>query len=129
MRLLLDSHALIWAIYSPDRLSLQASQLLHDEANELIVSHATLWELFSKIGRGKLLLAGTSVDRVMERISALGVMLLPIELSHIVSSASLPHHHSDPFDRMLIAQALEQNLPILTADTIFAAYGAPVIWQ
>ena len=129
LRLLLDSHTLLWAIYSPDRLSNRVSLLLQDEANELVVSHATLWELLNKIGRGKLLLAGTSVNDVVERVMALGVTLFPIELNHMLLSSSLPHHHSDPFDRMIIAQAMEENLPVLTSDAQFSAYDIEIIWQ
>ena len=97
MRLLLDSHALLWAIYSPERLSARIALLLQDEANELVVSHASLWEILSKVARGRLLLAGTSVEGVKERVDTLGVTYLPIELSRILLAASLPQHHSDPF--------------------------------
>jgi PIN domain nuclease of toxin-antitoxin system len=69
------------------------------------------------------------VHDVVERVTELGVTLLRIELSHILLSSSLPHHHSDPFDRMLIAQAMEENLPVLTCDPQFAAYGIETIWQ
>lgn len=129
LRLLLDSHALLWAIYSPERLSARIALLLQDEANELVVSHASLWEILSKVARGRLLLAGTSVEGVKRRVDALGVTSLPIELSHILLAASLPHHHSDPFDRILIAQAKAEALPVVTTDAALSAYGAEIVWS
>lgn len=128
MRLLVDSHVVLWAIYDPPQLSRRAQALVDDLSNELILSHASLWELLSKIGRGKLLLAGTSVSGTMARVQALGITLLPIEQADILSAASLPHHHSDPFDRMLIAQALTGQLPILSADAMLTRYAVDVIW-
>ena len=128
MRLLIDSHVALWAIYDPTQLSRRAQALVDDLSNELILSHASLWELLNKIGRGKLLLAGTSIPSTMARVEALGVTFLPIEQADILSAASLPHHHSDPFDRMLVAQALKGQLPILSADSMLTRYAVNVIW-
>ena len=128
MKLLVDSHVVLWAIYNPPQLSRRAQALVTDESNELILSHASLWELLNKIGRGKLLLAGTSISATMARVEALGIPLLPIEQADILSAASLPHHHSDPFDRMLVAQALAGQLSILSADTMLTRYAVDVIW-
>ena len=128
MRLLLDSNVLVWAIYSPSQLSRKASLLLQDEQHELLVSHASLWELLGKIGRGRLLLAGTSVDTAMQRFRDLGVIFLFVEEHHILAAANLPHHHSDPFDRAIIAQAIDKGLPVVTSDRIFQSYGVQVIW-
>ncbi|RXH57373.1 type II toxin-antitoxin system VapC family toxin [Granulicella sibirica] len=128
MRLLLDSNVLLWAIYSRAHLTEQVKTLLADEENELCVSHATLWKLLSKIGRSKLLLAGTSVHDAMSKVQDLGVTFLPIDEDLILAAASLPHHNSDPFDRMLIAQAVAEKLPVLTADGQFSLFDVSVIW-
>jgi len=129
LKLLLDSSILLWAVYAPHHLTEQASLLLKDPKNDLFVSHASVWELLGKIGRGKLLLAGTSADGAMQRFRDFGVTFVPIELSHILAAAKLPHHHSDPFDRVIIAQAVEQAIPILTSDGMFEKYPVQVIWK
>ena len=129
MRLLLDAHVLLWIIYSPSDLTRRVRDLLADQSNELVVSHATLCELLNKIGRGKLLLAGTSVAKTMDLIRALDVTFLPVDESLILAAASLPHHHSDPFDRLLIAQAIAENVTVLSADNKFSFYPIELIWQ
>jgi PIN domain nuclease of toxin-antitoxin system len=129
LKVLLDSEALVWAIYLPDRLPDQVKTILRDPTTVLVVSYASLWELLGKIGRGKLLLAGTSVERALQRIVDLGVELLPVTLEHIMASAILPQHHHDPFDRAIIAQAIDQSLPIITSDKMFPSYAVQVIWK
>ena len=129
MKLLLDTHVVVWAIYSPHLLSPRVQALVEDEDNELLFSYASLWELLAKVGRGKLLAAGTSVESVSDRIISLGVTLLRIEVPHILLSAKLPHHHSDPFDRLLIAQALTEKLLLVSSDPILERYGTPVVWN
>ncbi len=129
MKLFLDSHTLLWAIYAPPMLTDRVRELLADKDNELVISHAVLWEILNKVGRGKLLLADTSVAGTMQRIDELGVTFLPIDRSLILSAASLPHHHSDPFDRMVIAQAIANNIPVLTRDDEFYKYDIQGIWQ
>lgn len=129
LRLLLDSHALLWAIYSPERLSARIALLLQDEANELVVSHASLREILSKVGRGKLLLAGTSVEGVKERVDALGVTYLP----HRVEPHSAGRQPAAPSQRsvyrILIAQAKAEALPLVTGDAALSAYGAEIVWS
>ena len=118
----------MWAIYQPDNLSKKAKEILEDASNELVVSHASSWELLAKFGRGKLLIANISVRQFMERINALGVEHLPIELEQIILASELPHHHSDPFDRILIAQAMMTEIPVLTADPMLGKYGVVTLW-
>jgi PIN domain nuclease of toxin-antitoxin system len=120
---------LIWMVYSPERLTARAKLFLEDDTHELLVSHATLWELLAKIGRGKLAIAGTSVHATAEDIHRLGVEMLPVTEAHILAATSLPQHHSDPFDRMLVAQALAEDAAVLSADGMLAEYGVRVIWQ
>ena len=94
----------------------------------LLFSEAGLAELLNKCGRGKLPVAGTSVQNLLEDIAAFGVEFVPIQRTDIVVAASLPHHHSDPFDRILIAQAMRLDLPVLTADREFHNYGVETVW-
>ena len=128
MTFLLDAHAVLWSIYLTDRLSQQAHNLIRDENNTRRLSEATQWELLNKVGRGRIEFAGSSVPSVIERIRDLQVDLIPILLEDTIASAMLPHHHSDPFDRILIAQSMRLNCPILTRDSIFATYGVQAIW-
>jgi PIN domain nuclease of toxin-antitoxin system len=129
LRILLDAHAVVWALYDKQRLTPAAEALLEDRNNLLLVSHATLWELLAKVGRGKLPVSGGSVEAVVQDIHNLGVAVLPVTEYHIVAAATLPHHHSDPFDRILIAQAMQEDAPILSADRILPSYGVSVIWN
>jgi PIN domain nuclease of toxin-antitoxin system len=103
--------------------------LLQNPETELVVSHASLWELLGKISRGRLLLAGTSVETAVQRIVDLGVTFLHVELEHIVAAALLPHHHGDPFDRVIIAQAMAKGFAVATSDGMFAKYGVEIIWE
>jgi len=101
---------------------------LEDPSNEFTLSYAAVWELLNKVGRGRLLVAGTSVADVFEDIKGFGVRFLPITMDHILSAASLPHIHSDPFDRMFIAQALAARMPLVTIDPKIWQYPVESIW-
>ena len=122
MKLLLDAHALLWALYEPERLPVHIEKAVTDQSNELFVSLATVWEIVNKAAFYRLPLAGSSVERIVERIEQLGVTLLPLLKSEIVAAATLPHHHSDPFDRILVAQALAHGLTLVTVDTDILRY-------
>ena len=128
MKLLLDSHVLLWAVYEPERLSSSAHDSVSDVSNELFVSLASVWELANKAAAYKLPLAGSSVERMMQRIEDLGVEFIPISREDIGSAAVLPRHHSDPFDRMLIAQAQRYGLLLVTKDPLVATYAVSVLW-
>ncbi len=120
---------MVWAIYEPDKLSQSARSLLVDQTNEIVVSHVTLQELLNKVGRGKLRIAGTSVRGVFDRIYRLSDAFLPVTLDHIVSAASLPQIHHDPGDRLLVAQALAEGIPLVTLDPEIMDYGVATIWS
>lgn len=128
MTFLVDAHALIWAIYLPEKLSARAAALLSEDTNTLLVSHATLAEILNKAGRGKLPFNNSNAQMLFLRIQNLGVEFIPIQQQDILRAAALPHHHSDPFDRLLIAQATLRQLPILTADSIIPSYDVETIW-
>lgn len=122
MRLLLDSHVFLWANAEPDRLSAAAVAALASPSHEAWLSHASVWELTIKLSVGRLRLGGSLSDLIAD--SKVG--LLPIGLGHIEATARLPHHHGDPFDRMLIAQAREEGMTLVTADPSIQRY--PVAW-
>lgn len=129
MKIFLDAQVLIWMVYAPERLTVRAKLLLQEDTHELLVSQATLWELLAKIGRGKLLLAGDSVEGALRDLLAVGFQLRAITMELIVAASVLPQHHSDPFDRMLVAQALAEDAVVLSADGVLSEYGVRVIWQ
>jgi PIN domain nuclease of toxin-antitoxin system len=126
--LFVDAHVLLWAIYTRDRLSQRAREILEDMDNVLLVSEATQWELLNKVGRGKIPFTGSSVPAVAQRIRDLQVEFVSILQQDTIVAATLSHHHSDPFDRMLIAQSLRLSCPVLTKDRVFASYDIPTVW-
>ncbi len=126
MKLLLDTHVLLWAAGSPDRLPPDARVLLDDPDNELLFSAASLWEIAIKRGLGR---ADFQVDaRVLRRgLLDNGYLELPITSEHTVFIESLPPIHKDPFDRILVAQATVEGISLLTADTLIAQYPGPIL--
>lgn len=125
MKLLLDTQLLLWAAGTPQRLSGQARPLLEDPANELLFSPVSLWEIAIKRGLGR---ADFQVDaRVLRRgLLDNGYVELPLTGEHAVAIEGLPPLHKDPFDRILVAQAMVEGVVLLTADTMVAQYPGPV---
>jgi PIN domain nuclease of toxin-antitoxin system len=128
MRLLVDSHSLIWAVDDPSRLSPAATAALQDPAHELLVSAATVWEIAIKVGLGKLTLSSSYRDWMKRAITDLGLSMLPVTVDCANAQVALPLHHRDPFDRLLIAQALTDGVPVVSADLQFDAYGITRVW-
>jgi PIN domain nuclease of toxin-antitoxin system len=128
VRLLLDTHALLWFCQGSDALSDVARAAIEDETNERFVSHATAWEIAIKLGLGKLQLGGGYESIFPGVLDANGFVLLPPTLAHYLELVPLPRHHGDPFDRLIIAQARVEGLTVVTCDAEFAAYGVPVLW-
>jgi len=129
MRVLVDTHTLLWDLADDPRSSRKAREILSSDEHELIFSLVSLWEIAIKIKIGKLRTVGSSVAYIRDEMDNYSLELLPIRYEHILSLEHLPHHkHADPFDRLLIAQALTEDLPILTADKAFREYGAKTIW-
>ncbi len=128
MRVLVDTHALLWAITADDRLSKRAHSVLASFANEVFVSAATAWEITTKHRLGKLPSADGLVADFDRIVQELGFRALPISLEHAQRAGSLPGAHRDPFDRMLIAQAQSENLPLVSNERIFDIYGIKRIW-
>jgi len=128
MKVLVDTHTFLWALLHDHRLPPKAKQVLQSGENELVFSLVSLWEIAIKIKTGKLNTIGSSVAYIREEMNAYGMQLLPVRYEHVLHLESLPHHHSDPFDRLLIAQAATESLPILTGDKVFQKYGIKLIW-
>ena len=128
MKVLVDTHTFLWALLFDHRLTPKAKHVLRSDEHQLVFSLVSLWEIAIKIKTGKLNTIGSSVAYIRDEMDAYGMELLPIRYDHILNLEQLPHHHGDPFDRLLIAQALTESLPILTGDEIFKRYGVKVIW-
>jgi PIN domain nuclease of toxin-antitoxin system len=125
MRLLLDTHLLVWAALEPDRLSAAARKLMKDAGNQLIFSAASFWEIAIKRGLGR------SDFRVDPRLLRRGLLdndysELPIGTDHALAMDGLPPLHKDPFDRILIAQAMVEGITLLTVDARIAQYPGPI---
>lgn len=128
MRLLVDSHSLIWAVDDPSRLTSTAATALRNPANELLLSAATLWEIAIKTGLGKLTLSLRYRQWMDKAIADLDLAILPITVEYADVQATLPQHHRDPFDRLVIAQALTETVAIVSADAGLDQYGVTRLW-
>jgi len=128
MRVLLDTHAFLWAADGSDRLSPRALGILEDPGNELLLSAASAYEIGVKAGRGRLGLPDTPASFVVTRMAVLDIHELPVTTSHALAASSLPPHHADPWDRMLVAQAQLEQVPILTRDRRIGRYDVETIW-
>ncbi|MCU0353262.1 MAG: type II toxin-antitoxin system VapC family toxin [Cytophagales bacterium] len=127
MDLLLDTNALIWFLEGDAQLSTAAKNTIEHPQNRRFVSIASLWEMAIKISLGKLVLM-QPLPKVFQEIRNNGIDILSINTSHVLQTIHLPFHHRDPFDRMLIGQALEEKMIIVSKDENFDQYGTTVIW-
>jgi PIN domain nuclease of toxin-antitoxin system len=125
---LLDSHALLWYTLGEAQLSGTASRIIQDPANEILISPASYWEIAIKVSIGKLTLQQPYEDFVDRCLNRYGFTILPISPQHTAALITLPFHHKDPFDRLLVAQALVEDIPIVSTDVIFDHYGTKRIW-
>jgi PIN domain nuclease of toxin-antitoxin system len=123
LRLLIDSHVLLWFAQADPALSPEARQAIFDDANDALVSVASIWELEVKRAKGTLQVPAD----VGARLDPAGFGLLRIDLDHVIRAAELPPHHRDPFDRMLVAQAQSEGAVLVTGDDALAAYDVPVM--
>lgn len=126
--MLLDAHAVIWAADNPSKLGSRAAAALSEPSNDVLVSAGTIWEIAIKVGLGKLTLSMPYQLWMNRAIADLGLMLLPITVDHANAQASLPRHHTDPFDRLLIAQASVENLRVVSNEDKFDAYEIDRLW-
>lgn len=128
MRLLLDTHAFLWFIGGDERLTPSARILIEDISNELYLSVASLWEMAIKISLGRLQLRQPFETFIPHQLSLNRIGLLGITISHTAKVATLPFHHRDPFDRLLVAQAQVEQMPLVSSDAAFDTYGITRLW-
>jgi PIN domain nuclease of toxin-antitoxin system len=125
---LIDTHALLWIAGDEDKVSVRARNVFLNPRNDLYFSTANLWEMAIKISIKKLNLGSTLNDFIDDHIIGNGIRLLPIKPSHVVRIATMPFIHRDPFDRLMIAQALAENMRILSSDRQLDGYSVQRIW-
>jgi PIN domain nuclease of toxin-antitoxin system len=128
VRLLVDTHPLLWSVDNPSKLTVSAKIAMQDPSNERLLSAATVWELAIKLGQGKITLSMPYKQLMEKAIADLALDVLPITVDYADRQSTLPPHHKDPFDRLMIAQALVDGISIVSADTAFDAYGVTRIW-
>lgn len=128
MRLLLDTHAFLWWVADDDALTPAARAAISEPGNECLLSAASAWEIAIKVSIGKLTLKADVRRFLPEQMAANGFESLPVSVAHAARVADLPFHHRDPFDRLLAAQALEERVAVVSADTVFQKYGVKRIW-
>ena len=128
MRVLLDTQVFLWWNLDDKRLSARVYDLLEDPANSLVLSVASAWEIAIKNRLRKIGLPDPVQVYVPARLAHYHIETLPVSLDHALATASLPLHHGDPFDRLLIAQSRVENIPVVTADPHFKRYGVEVLW-
>ena len=128
MKYLLDTSVFIWMAGPSDRLNSKAQALLSDENEDLYLSAASSWEMTIKTALGKLDLPEDPERYVPKRLRDFGIKSLPITHQHAFATRELPHHHDDPFDRMLIAQARNEQMVLLTADKLLRRYPVETFW-
>ncbi|MGE0387501.1 MAG: type II toxin-antitoxin system VapC family toxin [Gammaproteobacteria bacterium] len=129
MRILLDTHVFLWWVEGDRELPRRARAAIVEPDNECFLSIASAWELTIKAALGKLRLAVPVRRYVADHLAANAFSLLPVDLAHLGRLEGLPAHHGDPFDRLLVAQALEEELTVVTADPVFRKYGVRKLWS
>lgn len=128
MRLLLDTHAFLWFVLGDSRCSSNARNLIEDEGNEKWLSPATHWELAIKISLGKYALPIPFEEFIRRAVTDNGLLFLPIQPHHTALLTSMPFHHRDPFDRLMIAQAMAEAMDVISADKVWDAYPITRLW-
>ena len=128
MKVLMDTHAFLWSITGDDRLSKTAEEIFLNPDNNLYFSAASFWEICIKLSLGKLSLKRGWFKTIQEEMRINAVQWLPVEMQHCVELTKLPFHHRDPFDRMLIAHAMAEDLQLLSRDGRLSAYEIERIW-
>ena len=128
MRALLDTHALLWWLSADPALSPRASRLISNTANTIVVSAASAWEIATKVRNGKLNSAVALAENFEMFLEREGFEQLSVSVEHGIRAGQLPGEHRDPFDRMLIAQAQAENMPLVSNEAIFGQYGIRRIW-
>jgi PIN domain nuclease of toxin-antitoxin system len=126
---LLDTHTFLWFISGDKQLPQMARQLIEDIDNEMLLSVVSLWEIAIKSSKGKLTLVEPFNELIPREMMANEIQLLPISISALSQLTTLPFHHRDPFDRLIIAQAMAENLVVISGDSEFRQYAIDLIWE
>jgi PIN domain nuclease of toxin-antitoxin system len=127
VKLLLDTHVVLWAASAPDELSAEARELIEDGSQDVLVSVVSAWEIAIKQSLGKLELPSPAEQWLPEVLRRSGFELAEVGIAAALRVGALPWHHRDPFDRLLVAQAAEQSYTLVTRDEALGAYGVPII--
>jgi PIN domain nuclease of toxin-antitoxin system len=128
MRALIDTSTFLWSISDSNKLSDKARRVIADLENDILLSVASLWEIAIKTSLGKLELLLPFNRLIPEQLEQNTITVLPIEVSHLSGIIDLPFYHRDPFDRLIIAQSLAEQLPVITKDAAFSQYPIQLIW-
>lgn len=128
MNLLLDTHAFLWFIDGDAKLSPRARGLIEDQANIKLISVASLWEMGLKMSLRRLDLAQPFEELIPKQMELNGFGLMPVRISHVARVISLPFHHRDPFDRMIVAQCVVEDLSVVSLDSVFDKYSLRRLW-
>jgi PIN domain nuclease of toxin-antitoxin system len=126
MKVLIDTHVLLWGLQDEAKLSSRVRKLL--PAAEVWISVASIWEIITKVQVGKLDLPGPVGDYLSSKLKANGVSVLPLTFDHVRRLEKIPLHHRDPFDRILIAQSMAESIPLVTSDPELKKYSVEIIW-
>jgi PIN domain nuclease of toxin-antitoxin system len=127
MKILIDTHVFLWGLQAEEKLSERVRRLL--PVSDVWISVGSLWEIIAKVQARKLRLPRPVGEYLAKKLADNGVFVLPLTFNHVMRLEDLPLHHRDPFDRILIAQSIEDDLPLVTADKVFASYPVKVIWN
>ncbi len=128
MNLLLDSHSFVWMHEEPHKLSIKVANEILNATNQIFLSVASVWELQIKIKLGKFSFSDTFEKVLIEEQQTNNLQILPVELSHALYLGNLPLHHKDPFDRLLISQAIVENMTLVSVDANFSKYQVNLLW-
>jgi PIN domain nuclease of toxin-antitoxin system len=128
VKILVDAHALIWAVDDPSKLGLQAARVLQDGTNDLFLGAGTIWEISIKVSLAKLSLSLPYQQWMNRAITDLGIRIVPITVAYANAQANLPMHHRDPFDRLMVAQAIVERFALISTDSLLDQYGINRIW-
>ena len=126
MRVLIDTHVFLWGIRDDDRVSQRVREVL--PVSDVWISVASLWEIIAKVQIGKLALPSPVARYLSEKLRENGVSVLALTFRHVLRLEQIPMYHRDPFDRILIAQSLEEKIPLVTSDGLFQRYPIDLIW-
>ena len=129
MRVLIDTHIFIWYVQNSERLPSSITAIINNGRNDILLSIASVWEMAIKQSTGKLNLGTPYASFIAEQMRLNSMELLPVRLEHLDLITTLPLHHRDPFDRLLIAQAIVEDIILISADRVFALYPVRVMWE